>query len=114
MDPQNQIKRTLSQAESIEHIRSRLDSVGSAGRTQFANEVCEHFNFFDPAGNQQTTGCLKALRELEKQGWFILPVSKTRKVGQPIVLKRLDEPVPPPNPLPKDVGARRGCTQSPA
>lgn len=103
MNRQNQIKRTLSQPESIEHIRSRLDSLSSAGRTQFANEVCEHFNFVDPAGNKQTAGCLKALRELEKQGWFILPTSRKRKIGQPAKLKGLDEPVAPPNPLPEDV-----------
>ncbi len=104
MNKQNQIKRTLSQPESIEQIRSRLDSLSSTGRTQFADEVCEHFNFFDPTGNKQTAGCLKALRELEKQGWFILPASQTRKVGQPAGIKRLDEAVAPPNPLPQDVG----------
>lgn len=104
MNKQNQIKRTLSQPESIEQIRFRLDNLSSTGRSRFAEEICEHFNFFDPMGNKQIAGCLKALRELEKQGWFILPASQTRKVGDPVGLKRLNEAVATPDPLPPDAG----------
>ncbi|MFT5084825.1 MAG: hypothetical protein ACI9Y1_002881 [Lentisphaeria bacterium] len=39
-------------------------------RTRFSEEICEHFNIIDPAGNKQTAGGLKALRKPEKQGWF--------------------------------------------
>ena len=104
MNKQNQLKRTLSQSDSIKYISSRLDSLDNTGRTQFANELCEHFNFFDPVGNKQTAGCLKALRKLEQQGCFVLAESQSRKVGQSVGLKRLDEPVPLPSSLPKDAG----------
>jgi len=104
MNKQNQIKRTLSQADSIEYIRHRLESVGNASRTQLADEFCEHFSFFDPNGDKQTAGCLKALRKLETQGWFILPASLARKPGQSVGQRRLDEPVPAPAPLPDDAG----------
>jgi len=104
MNKQNQIKRTLSQSDSIEYIRYRLESVGNASRTQLADEFCEHFGFFDPNGNKQSSGCLKALRALEAQGWFILPASLSRKAGQPVGQRRLDEPVPAPAALPDEAG----------
>jgi len=104
MEKQNQIKSTLTRPESIELIRARLDKLSTIGRTRFAEGICEHFNFIDPAGNNQTAGCLKALRKLEKQGWFILPKSKTGSTRQSTAGKRLDEPVAPAEPLPEYVG----------
>ena len=71
MNKQNQIKSTLSQPESIELIQSHLERPGNTGRSVLSRNLCEHFRFFDPNGNLQVAGCLKALRELEKNGWFI-------------------------------------------
>ncbi len=104
MNKQNQIKSTLSQPESIEQIQSHLDRLENTGRTQLSKELCEHFNFFDPKGNHQVAGCLKALRELEKEGWFILPASKKTGAGKQIGPRRLDQPVATPSPLPEDAG----------
>jgi hypothetical protein len=56
MEKQNQIKSTLTRPKSIELIQARLDNVATMGRTRFAEEICEHFNFIDPAGNKQTAG----------------------------------------------------------
>ncbi|MCP5020050.1 MAG: IS4 family transposase [Ketobacter sp.] len=104
MNKQNQIKSTLSQPESIEQIQNYLDRLENTGRSQLAKDLCEHFNFSDPKGNPQVAGCLKALRELEKDGWFILPASQTSNARKPRVPRRLKEPVVPPYSLPEDAG----------
>lgn len=104
MKRQNQIKGTLSQSESIEQIQNYLDRQEHRGRTQLAKALCEHFSFYDPNGNHQVAGCLKALRELERDGWFILPESQTAGTGKQVGQRRLNEPVPPPLALPEDAG----------
>ena len=68
METQNQIKRSLSQPESIEHILNLLDANDNIIRTKLADQLCEHFGFFDPRGDKQRAGCLKALRELKQEG----------------------------------------------
>lgn len=104
MNKQNQIKSTLSQPEALEQIQSHLEQRENTSRTQLSKELCGHFNFFDPKGNHQVAGCLKALRELEKDGWFILPASKKAGAGKRIGPRRLDQPVATPSPLPEDAG----------
>jgi hypothetical protein len=104
MNKQNQIKNTLSQPEALEQIQSHLEQIENASRTQLSKELCEHFNFFDPKGNHQVAGCLKALRELEKDGRFILPASKKAGAGKQMGPRRLDQPVASPSPLPEDAG----------
>lgn len=104
MKIQNQIKGTLSQPESIAQIQNYLERPEHRGRTQLAKALCEHFSFFDPKGHHQVAGCLKALRELESDGWFILPESQSAGAGKPAGQRRLNEPVPPPQPLPADAG----------
>ena len=89
--PQNQIKRTLSTAENIAYIRSLLESNEMGGRNLLATRLCEHFNFYDPRGQVQRAGCLKALRELEGAGHFSLP-GVTRQRGRSAT-RRLAEPV---------------------
>jgi len=104
MKIQNQIKGTLSQPASIAQIQAYLEQPQPRGRTQLAKALCEHFTFFDPKGHHQVAGCLKALRELESDGWFILPDSLSAGVGRPVGQRRLNEPVPLPQPLPEEAG----------
>lgn len=104
MNKQNQIKRTLSKPDSIKYIIDQLEQVGNASRTQLADELCVHFNFFAPNGDKQSASCLKALRKLEQQGEFLLPTSHTRKLGQANGQRRFDKPVPAPIPLPDEAG----------
>jgi len=73
MKTQNQIKRTLTQPEAIEKINNILDINDNINRTKLADKLCDHFNFFDPCGNRQRSGCLKALRKLEQTGHLVLP-----------------------------------------
>ncbi len=102
METQNQIKRTLSQPEAIEYIGNMLDASENMNRTQIADHICDHFDFFDPRGDRQRSGCLKALCELERAGCFVLPQSN-RKQGK-VQPRRLGTPVPEPQGIPDDVG----------
>ena len=102
METQNQIKRTLTQPEAIAHITNILDTNHDINRTILTKKLCDHFNFFDPRGNRQFGGCLKALRKLEQAGHFTLPSSKV-KLG-PRKPRRLEQPVPEPRMISGDVG----------
>jgi len=50
-------------------------NIGSSdlNRSKLADKICKLFGFFDPLGNKQKGGCMKALRELEKDGKLVLP-----------------------------------------
>ena len=75
MQQQNQIKRTLGQPESMDIVRSHLASNNYKNRTSLPKALCLHFNFSDARKGLQIGRCNKALRELERAGHFILPVS---------------------------------------
>lgn len=107
METQNQIKRTLSDPDAINSIRRVLDESRHLTRTKLAEQVCRHFGFLDPRGNTQCSGCLKALRELERHGHFVLPPerSKARKARGPT---RLCVPVAPAHKVPAEAGEVRG------
>ena len=77
---QNQIKQTLSLPDSIEIVRSLLAKNAYKNRSSLANAVCQRFNFHNALGRPQTGGCVKGLRELERAGHFVLPVSKCATV----------------------------------
>ena len=102
METQNQIKRTLSQPEAIKQINSILDDNDNIKRTKLADLLCDQFGFFDPRGERQRCGCLKALRELEQKGWFVLP--KSCHTPGKIQPRRLAEPVPEPLGVPDEAG----------
>ena len=102
MNRQKQIKRALSKPEAIEYVRRLVEEEESFSRTELAGFVCEQFGFQDPRGQNQLSGCLKGLRELEAQGWFHLPAPETQK-GSPSP-RRLSEPVPAPQAVPEEVG----------
>jgi hypothetical protein len=92
MNTQNQIKRTLSTSTGIEYIRQLLTGNEVKHRSDLAKQVCTNFDFHDARGEMQTSGCLKALRELESSGHFELPMAQ-RKTGTKSP-RRLTETVP--------------------
>lgn len=110
MQQQNQIKHTLSQPASVEMIRRVLQDQAHASRTSLAKAACEHFGFLDARGRAQTAGCVKALRELERSGHFVLPTPsrRGRRPGMVGSARRLDEPVPEPRDVPALAGDVRG------
>ncbi len=101
MNTQNQIKRTLSTSTSIEYIKRLLRSNEVTHRSDLAKQVCEHFRFHNARGEMQTSGCLKALRELESLKHFDLP--KAQHKGGRNIPRRLTKPVPLPVDVPNEV-----------
>jgi hypothetical protein len=85
MKKQNQIKRTLSQPASINHVRELLQYNPDHSRTKLAEALCDQFEFYDTRGQPQLSGCYKALRDLEAANYFaagqvpnLLVVSQSR------------------------------------
>jgi len=109
MDAQNEIKRTLKQERSIEVIRQLLAHKEHKSRSAVAESVCQHFGFFDARQRTQTGGCVKALRELERAGHFVLPAALKRG-GTAKTARRLDRPVESPLDVPARAGDVRGLT----
>ncbi len=70
---QNQIKRTLSTPANTDYINQLLENEDILHRTDLATRVCKQFEFYDARGQFQISGCVKALRQLEKAGHIILP-----------------------------------------
>jgi hypothetical protein len=98
MKTQNLIKQTLSQPESVVVVQQILEDNKEAPRSAIAKRVCQHFGFFKAWGRAQKSGCLKALRELERVGRFKLPPSQ--RPCPPTAPRRLTEPVEAPRELP--------------
>jgi len=44
---QNQIKRTLSESSGIAYIRTLLKGKDIRSRSELAERVCKHFEFYD-------------------------------------------------------------------
>jgi hypothetical protein len=106
MHQQNQIKRTLALPRSIEVVRTLLNSKAHKNRASLSKTVCQHFNFHDARGRPQIGGCVKALRELERGGYFVLPAqSKATVLKSP---RRLDCAVPNPVAVPAQAGDVQG------
>lgn len=103
---QSQIQRRLSQADVIEQVRQLTAENPSIHRTELAERLCDEFGFVDRRGRRQRSGCLKALRVLEKRGCLSLPPPRTRPgAARP---RRLDSGVPLPRDVPGLVGEIRG------
>ena len=105
METQNQINRTLSQPEAIEYVRSIPSIRQDITRTELSKQLCDKFGFFDPHGESQRAGCLKALRELERKKHIVLPrPCKLRGKRSP---RRLSEGVGEAKGVPGDVSEIR-------
>jgi len=109
MHAQSEIKRTLKQGTSIEVIRGLLAQKEHTSRSSVAESVCQHFGFFDARQRTQTAGCVKALRELERAGHFVLP-TVLKRGGTGKTARRLDQPVEIPVDVPAQAGDVRGLT----
>lgn len=109
MEIQNQIKRALSEQNSIEIIRRLLSGDNKYKyRSTFADEVCRHFGFQDTRGRLQRSGCIKALRELERSGHFVLPAPGAMGAKGARSPRRLGGPVEEPHEVPEQAGEVRG------
>ncbi len=108
MEIQNQIKRVLSGQGSIEIIRRLLSHDEHKYRSTFADAVCRHFGFRDARGRVQRSGCIKALRELERLGHFTLPAPSAMGAKGAKSPRRLGKRVEDPHGVPAQAGEVRG------
>jgi len=68
-------------------IKELLKIYGNTKLMAFAEKLCDQFGFYNPQGQKQRSGCLKALRELEQADLITLP-----------------QPLPQPRCVPSEVG----------
>ena len=107
MQIQNDIKGTLKQDGAIVFVRELLERGEHKTRAALTRSVCEHFSFLDLRGRAQIAGCIKAMRELEKAGHYVLPVALKR--GNAVKsARRLEAPVPEPVEVPQRAEDVRG------
>ena len=99
----------MKQDASIEVIRGLLTQKEHQSRAAIAEAVCRHFGFLDARQRTQRAGCVKALRELERAGHFVLPVATSRG-GTAKTARRLDQAVAEPIDVPAQAGDVRGLT----
>ncbi len=104
---QSQIKHALGQPKGLEQIHHLLEDDDLPSRTSLAGELCELFGFMDFRGNRQLATCLKALRDLEQEGHFVLPPPDFVRHTKPTP-RRLPEAVPAPMEVPAAAGEVRG------
>jgi hypothetical protein len=109
MNKQNQIKRTLSQPANIKYIQEQLAGGQFPNRSKLSLAACEHFGFHDARGRAQRGGSLKALRELEAAGHFVLPAAAPGGTGRSSP-RRLSAPLAPPVDVPGEACDVRGLT----
>ena len=109
MNTQNQIKRTLSQTANTEYVSRLLGSEAFFSRNELADAVCQHFGFYDTRGLRQRSGCVKALRELEAAGQFVLPAMRSKNGGRHSP-RRADEAIAAPRDVPAEAGDVRGLS----
>ena len=107
MEVQSQIKRALSERNSIEFVRGLVSEDAHAYRSAFADAVCQRFGFRDARGRLQRSGCILALRELERAGHFVLPAASPRGAKGARSARRLDAPVQDPQDVPGQAGEVR-------
>ena len=103
---QNLIKDTLGLSENLERVRLFLDEEAPPNRTALASQVCDWYGFLDHRGQRQISTCLKALRDLEREGHFTLPPPSFKQAQSSP--RRLPEPVPEPQEVPEAAGEVRG------
>jgi hypothetical protein len=99
------IKAILSQLASLGVIKKRLES-GEESRTRLARWVCGRFQLHDVRGKARVSSCLKALRDLEREGKLQLPPPLLNIVKH-WRLRRHAEAVAEPKEVPTEVGQIR-------
>jgi hypothetical protein len=101
------IKEALSEPKKLALVKRQLGSRGVRSRTRLAAALCRRFRFRDPRGELQVFSCLKALRDLEREGHFRLPPRQLEIVSH-WRARRLGGPVPEPEGVPEVAEAVEG------
>lgn len=87
------IQQILRQPANTALVKSLLANPTVRTRAELVQEVCRRLNLRDPKGDWRVGTTMKALRDLESQGWWTLPQTTQRYSGKwdPT---RLHRPVP--------------------
>ena len=101
------IKEALSESKKLATVKRKLGLKGTRSRTRLAASLCRQFRFRDPRGEFQVFSCLKALRDMEREGHFRLPPRQLEIVSH-WRARRLAERVPDPEGVPETAGDVRG------
>ena len=96
----------MAQPETLQYLCGLIGTREYTTKKSLAKVICDRFGFYDTRGQVQYGGCIKALRELETSGHFVLPSAQVRSHNYSP--QRLHAPVPVPLDLPKQVGNVRG------
>jgi hypothetical protein len=75
MEPITSVKERLSKPENVALIKDWLTRHKGAKRTQLARDMCEQLGLRDGKGELQLSSALKALRDLEGEGYWELPTT---------------------------------------
>ena len=76
------IKETLSTPGNVTFITEWLSRNKGKTRTRLAREMCEGLGLRDGKGALRISTTLKALRELEAEGYWKLPAANQRWTGR--------------------------------
>ena len=96
------VKSILSRPASLSVVKRRLRS-GEKSRTHLAIWVCRRFGLRDAWRSLRVSSCLKALRDLEREGHLKLPPPVLGVVSH-WRARRHPGPVPEPKGVPEDLG----------
>jgi hypothetical protein len=87
------IQQILRQPENTALVKSLLANPTVSTRAALVQEVCRRLDFRDPKGDWRVGTTMKALRDLESQGWWTLP-QRTQRYSGKWDPTRLHRPVP--------------------
>lgn len=82
MKAKNSIKEKLSGPENVTLITEWLSGNKGKTRTNLAREICKRLDFRDGKGALRIATTLKAVRDLETEGYWELPAAQSRKSKQ--------------------------------
>jgi len=106
MDKKKSIKDALSHPDSVKLISAWLAANEGNTRTELAKYICQELDLRDATGELRLATTRKALRDLEKKGYWKLP-ELTKATGQ-WTPRRLNRPVAAPRDVPMRVDGIKG------
>jgi len=107
MQTHRSIQQTLAEAQNTQLVMELLQGETMLSRSALAKDLCRRLDLRDPKGDWRTATTLKALRDLEAQGFWKLPVASVPRPRH-WNSTRLSQPVKAPTAVPKRVEEVQG------
>jgi hypothetical protein len=80
-DHQTSVQQILAQPPHVRLVRELLEPEAVSTRSALARELCQRLDLRDPNGGWRLATTLKALRDLEAQGFWTLPAATVPPPG---------------------------------